>query len=68
MSKLVDGFLASNKAAGNGVHLQEPTLNRYFRVFNPVTQSERFDPRGGLSASGCLNSQSWITSAFTIPV
>jgi deoxyribodipyrimidine photo-lyase len=44
---LVDGDLASNNhgwqwAAGTGTDAAP-----FFRVFNPVTQSERFDPAGG---------------------
>ena len=43
---LVDGDLASNShgwqwAAGTGTDAAP-----YFRVFNPVTQSQRFDPSG----------------------
>lgn len=46
MSKLVDGDMASNNggwgfAASIGVDPQP-----YFRIFNPWTQSERFDPEG----------------------
>jgi len=46
MRKLVDGDLASNNggwqwAAGTGTDAQP-----YFRIFNPVTQGERFDPDG----------------------
>lgn len=46
MTLLVDGDLASNQhgwqwAAGSGTDAAP-----YFRVFNPVTQGERFDPQG----------------------
>jgi deoxyribodipyrimidine photo-lyase len=46
MRHLVDGDLASNQhgwqwAAGTGTD-----ASPYFRVFNPVTQSKRFDPDG----------------------
>jgi deoxyribodipyrimidine photo-lyase len=46
MELLVDGDLASNQhgwqwAAGTGTDAAP-----YFRVFNPVTQGERFDPQG----------------------
>jgi deoxyribodipyrimidine photo-lyase len=46
MELLVDGDLASNQhgwqwAAGSGTDAAP-----YFRVFNPVTQGERFDPQG----------------------
>jgi deoxyribodipyrimidine photo-lyase len=46
MRHLVDGDLASNQhgwqwAAGPGTD-----ASPYFRIFNPVTQSKRFDPEG----------------------
>jgi deoxyribodipyrimidine photo-lyase len=46
MSKLIDGDLASNNggwqwAASTGCDAQP-----YFRIFNPITQSEKFDPDG----------------------
>lgn len=47
MSKLIDGDFAAN----NGGWLWSASLGTdavpYFRVFNPVRQSQRFDPRGG---------------------
>lgn len=46
MSQLIDGDLASNNggwqwAASTGCDSQP-----YFRIFNPIRQSERFDPKG----------------------
>ncbi|TMP31727.1 deoxyribodipyrimidine photo-lyase [Pseudoalteromonas rubra] len=46
MSKLIDGDLASNNggwqwAASTGCDAQP-----YFRIFNPISQSEKFDPQG----------------------
>ena len=46
MQHLVDGDLASNQhgwqwTAGTGTDAAP-----YFRIFNPTTQAERFDPRG----------------------
>ncbi|KZN61180.1 hypothetical protein N473_22825 [Pseudoalteromonas luteoviolacea CPMOR-1] len=46
MSKLIDGDLAANNggwqwAASTGCDAQP-----YFRIFNPITQSEKFDPDG----------------------
>ena len=46
MRHLVDGDLASNQhgwqwTAGTGTD-----ASPYFRIFNPVTQSKRFDPDG----------------------
>lgn len=46
MSRLIDGDLAANNggwqwAASTGCDAQP-----YFRIFNPIRQSERFDPKG----------------------
>jgi deoxyribodipyrimidine photo-lyase len=46
MQHLIDGDLAANSggwqwAAGTGCDAQP-----YFRIFNPITQSEKFDPDG----------------------
>jgi len=46
MQHLIDGDLAANNggwqwAAGTGCDAQP-----YFRIFNPLTQSEKFDPNG----------------------
>ncbi len=46
MSKLVDGFLASNNGGWQWSASTGTDAAPYFRVFNPVTQSERFDPDG----------------------
>lgn len=46
MSKLVDGFLASNNGGWQWSASTGTDAAPYFRVFNPATQSERFDPRG----------------------
>ena len=46
MQHLIDGDMAANNggwqwAAGTGCDAQP-----YFRIFNPLTQSEKFDPNG----------------------
>lgn len=46
MSKLVDGFLASNNGGWQWSASTGTDAAPYFRVFNPATQSERFDPSG----------------------
>ncbi|MGB1949751.1 MAG: deoxyribodipyrimidine photo-lyase [Marinobacter sp.] len=46
MSRLVDGFLASNNGGWQWSASTGTDAAPYFRVFNPVTQSERFDPKG----------------------
>ncbi|HKK57011.1 deoxyribodipyrimidine photo-lyase [Marinobacter sp.] len=46
MSKLADGFLASNNGGWQWSASTGTDAAPYFRVFNPATQSERFDPDG----------------------
>ncbi len=46
MSKLADGFLASNNGGWQWSASTGTDAAPYFRVFNPATQSERFDPNG----------------------
>ena len=46
MQNLVDGFLASNNGGWQWSASTGTDAAPYFRVFNPVTQSERFDPQG----------------------
>lgn len=46
MSKLVDGFLASNNGGWQWSASTGTDAAPYFRVFNPTTQSERFDLDG----------------------
>jgi deoxyribodipyrimidine photo-lyase len=46
MSNLVDGFLASNNGGWQWSASTGTDSAPYFRVFNPATQSERFDPDG----------------------
>ncbi len=46
MQNLVDGFLASNNGGWQWCASTGTDAAPYFRVFNPVSQSERFDPDG----------------------
>lgn len=46
MSKLVDGDLASNNGGWQWSASTGVDAVPYFRIFNPVTQSQRFDPDG----------------------
>ena len=46
MSRLVDGFLASNNGGWQWSASTGTDAAPYFRVFNPVSQSEKFDPDG----------------------
>ncbi|WP_429234022.1 deoxyribodipyrimidine photo-lyase [Aeromonas salmonicida] len=60
MSQLIDGDLAANNggwqwAAGTGADAAP-----YFRVFNPTTQGQRFDPQGDFI-------RTWVTELADIP-
>lgn len=46
MSKLIDGFLASNNGGWQWSASTGTDAAPYFRIFNPATQSERFDAQG----------------------
>ena len=46
MRNLVDGDLASNQHGWQWVAGTGTDASPYFRIFNPVTQSRRFDPQG----------------------
>lgn len=60
MSRLIDGDLAANNggwqwAAGTGADAAP-----YFRVFNPTTQGQRFDPQGEFI-------RTWVTELADVP-
>ncbi|PSW20179.1 deoxyribodipyrimidine photo-lyase [Photobacterium sanctipauli] len=46
MSHLIDGDLASNNGGWQWAASTGTDAQPYFRVFNPTTQGERFDPKG----------------------
>ncbi|MEH6550722.1 MAG: deoxyribodipyrimidine photo-lyase [Pseudomonadales bacterium] len=46
MQRLIDGNLASNNGGWQWAASTGTDAVPYFRIFNPVTQSQRFDPRG----------------------
>ncbi len=46
MSKLIDGDFAANNGGWQWAASTGTDAAPYFRIFNPVTQSERFDPDG----------------------
>lgn len=46
MSKLIDGDFAANNGGWQWAASTGTDAAPYFRIFNPVTQSERFDPNG----------------------
>ncbi|KKO46159.1 deoxyribodipyrimidine photolyase [Arsukibacterium ikkense] len=46
MSRLIDGDFAANNGGWQWAASTGTDAAPYFRIFNPVTQSERFDPAG----------------------
>ena len=46
MSQLVDGTLAANNGGWQWVASTGHDAAPWFRIFNPITQGERFDPQG----------------------
>lgn len=46
MSKLIDGDFAANNGGWQWAASTGTDAAPYFRIFNPVTQSEKFDPSG----------------------
>jgi len=46
MSQLIDGDLAANNGGWQWCASTGTDAVPYFRIFNPITQSERFDPNG----------------------
>lgn len=46
MQQLIDGELASNNGGWQWAASTGTDAQPYFRIFNPTTQSERFDPKG----------------------
>lgn len=46
MAKLIDGEFAANNGGWQWAASTGTDAVPYFRIFNPVTQSERFDPNG----------------------
>lgn len=46
MSQLIDGDLAANNGGWQWSASTGTDAAPYFRIFNPTTQGERFDPQG----------------------
>ncbi len=53
MQQLVDGDLASNNGGWQWSASTGTDAAPYFRIFNPVSQSEKFDPRGTFIRQWC---------------
>lgn len=60
MEHLVDGDLASNNHGWQWVAGTGTDASPYFRVFNPVTQSKKFDPAGEYI-------RRWVPEISTLP-
>lgn len=53
MSQLIDGDFASNNGGWQWSASTGTDAAPYFRIFNPITQSERFDPKGDFIRQYC---------------
>ncbi|MEC6813521.1 deoxyribodipyrimidine photo-lyase [Photobacterium toruni] len=60
MQQLIDGELASNNGGWQWAASTGTDAQPYFRVFNPSTQSERFDPKGEFI-------RQWIPELESVP-
>ena len=73
LDHLVDGDYASNNHGWQWVAGSGPQASPYFRIFNPITQGEKFDPQGRLRpqiragatrdrpARRCIGPGNWTT-------
>lgn len=68
MQQLIDGDLAANNGGWQWAASTGTDAAPYFRIFNPTTQGERFDEKGILSATICLNWPGCLTAIFTSPM
>jgi hypothetical protein len=67
MDHLVDGDLASNQHGWQWVAGTGTDAAPFFRVFNPVSQSQRFDPDGPTSDAGSRSSPRYPIGTCTPP-
>ena len=61
MTRLVDGDLASNNGGWQWAASTGTDAQPYFRIFNPVLQGRRFDPRGDYV-------RRWVPELARVPV
>jgi deoxyribodipyrimidine photo-lyase len=64
---LTDGDVAQNVGNWQWVAGTGPTPRPYFRIFNPVTQSEVRSPTAPTSVAGSPSSPLWTTKAIHAP-
>lgn len=64
---LADGDIPQNAGNWQWVAGTGPDAAPYFRIFNPVTQSRRFDPRGNYLRAGCRNWPGSAARRSTLP-
>jgi deoxyribodipyrimidine photo-lyase len=60
MSKLIDGDFAANNGGWQWAASTGTDAQPYFRIFNPTTQGERFDPKGEFI-------RQWLPALKTVP-
>lgn len=60
MSKLLDGDLAANNGGWQWAASTGTDAAPYFRIFNPTTQGERFDPQG-------IFIRKWVPELIDVP-
>ena len=61
MQQLVDGDLAANNGGWQWIAGVGTDAAPYFRIFNPILQSKKFDPRGNFI-------RNWVTEMKNVPL
>lgn len=64
LQHLIDGDFASNNGGWQWAASTGTDAQPYFRVFNPTTQGERFDPEGSLFVNGFQNWLMYLINIF----
>ncbi|BBB15778.1 deoxyribodipyrimidine photolyase [Candidatus Rickettsiella viridis] len=67
ISHLIDGDLAANNGGWQWSASTGTDAAPYFRVFNPIRQSERFDPKGDFIKKYCPELKAFDTHAIHDP-